>query len=172
MSSSSLCRQNFSQACEDAINNQINMELLASYTYKSMYFYFSQDSVALPGLANFFKKESEEENEHAMKFIDYISSRGGQLMLKSIEAPKNGWNSAFECLESSLEMEKAVNASLLNLHSIGGANNDPHLCDFIESDFLDDQVKAIKKLSDFITQLKRCGTEGLGLFIFDKKISE
>ena len=33
---SSLCRQNYHQDCEDAINKQINMELYASYVYMSM----------------------------------------------------------------------------------------------------------------------------------------
>ena len=34
-------RQNFSQEVENGINNQINMELTASYVYLSMVFIFS-----------------------------------------------------------------------------------------------------------------------------------
>ena len=38
---------------------------------------------------------------------------------------------------------------------------------FIESNFLHEQVEAIKELSDFITNLERIG-EGLGEYQFDK----
>lgn len=50
-----------------------------------------------------------------------------------------------------------VNKSLLNLHKISDGNNDPQMCDFIEKEYLEEQVKAIKKLADMVTQLNRVG---------------
>ena len=50
-------------------------------------------------------------------------------------------------------------------------HNDANLCDFLESEFLQEQVDAIKEISDHVTNLKRVG-EGLGVFIFDKGLSE
>ena len=70
-----------------------------------------------------------------------------------------------------MDLEKAVNASLLKLHELADESNDPHLADFIEEEFLDDQVVTLKELSDLITQLDRCGNEGLGLYLFDQKLS-
>ena len=46
--------------------------------------------------------------------------------------------------------------------------SDPHLCDYIESEFLDEQVKSIKQYADYITNLKRVGP-GLGEYVFDKE---
>ena len=46
--------------------------------------------------------------------------------------------------------------------------SDPHLADYIESEFLDEQVKSIKEYADYITNLKRVGP-GLGEYIFDKE---
>lgn len=66
-------------------------------------------------------------------------------------------------------MEKEVNQSLLNLHRIAEENNDAALQDFIESEFLQDQVEDIKKAANHITELKRCGGEGLGLYLFDRR---
>lgn len=43
------------------------------------------------------------------------------------------------------------------------------MCDFIESEFLEEQVNAIKEISDHITQLKRVGT-GLGEYMYDKQL--
>ncbi len=67
-------------------------------------------------------------------------------------------------------MEKDVNQSLLNLHKIAEQEEDPQLCDFIESDYLNEQIESIKEISDLLTNLERVGSEGLGLFIFDKEL--
>ena len=167
----SRCRQNFADACESAINGQINMEFRASYVYQSMAAHFAHDSVALPGLAAHFRKEADEERSHALKFVDYLVSRGGVVQFSDIKAPNNSWESARQVLEAALDLEKAVNASLLKLHELADESNDPHLADFIEEEFLDDQVVTLKELSDLITQLDRCGNEGLGLYLFDQKLS-
>lgn len=169
--STSRCRQNFSEACESAINAQINMEFCASYAYQAMAVHFAHDTVALPGLAAHFRKEAEEERSHALKFVDYVNKRGGVVRLTDIKAPSGAWKSAREALEFALSLEKDVNASLLALHTLADDNNDPHLADFIEEEFLDDQVQTLKELADLITQLDRCGNEGLGLYLFDQKLS-
>ena len=73
-------RQNFHQETEAAINAQINMELTASYVYQSMGFYYDRDDVALPGFSKYFKKQSEEEREHAEKLMSYLNKRGTILL--------------------------------------------------------------------------------------------
>lgn len=62
-----------------------------------------------------------------------------------------------------------VNKSLLNLHKISDGQGDPQMCDFIESTYLGEQVEAIKKLSDMVTQLNRVG-EGLGVYLWDQQL--
>merc|ERR1711874_927765 len=69
--------------------------------------------------------------------------------------------------EAALELEKTVNQSLLDMHK--GADGDAHLCDFLEANFLDEQVDAIKEISEWITKLKRAGP-GLGYHMIDKEI--
>lgn len=78
-------RQNYHEDCEAAINKQINMELYASYVYLSMAGYFDRDDVALPGFKKYFNKSSDEEREHAQKFIKYQNMRGGRVVLAPIE---------------------------------------------------------------------------------------
>lgn len=166
-------RQNFHEETEKAINNQINMELNASYVYQSMAFYFDRDDIALPGVSKFYKHNSDEEREHAEKFMKYLNKRGGRVVLKDIKRPDNDeWGNALGSLETALDLEKRVNQSLLDLHALATSRNDPHLTDFIESEFLNEQVEAIKELSDMITQLKRAGPVGLGEYIFDKDLKK
>ena len=41
-------------------------------------------------------------------------------------------------------------------------------CDFLENNFLGEQVESIKQFSDYVTNLKRVGS-GLGEYMFDKE---
>jgi ferritin heavy chain len=167
----SLARQNFHDECEANINKQINMELYASYVYLSMAYYFDREDVAFPGLHKYFKKASDEERGHAELFMKYQNRRGGRIVLQSIAKPtQDEWSSPLEAVSAALELEKTVNQTLLNLHKIAGERNDPQLCDFLESNFLEEQVHAIKELSEMVTKLKRVGN-GLGEHIFDKELN-
>ena len=167
----SLIRQNFHETSKRAINDQINMELSASYVYQSMAFYFDRDDVALPGFSRFFSENSKEEREHAEMLMKYLNKRGGRVVLQEIRRPEmDNWGSGLNALQIALGHEQKVNESLLRLHSIASQNNDAHLTNYLESEFLDEQVDAIKKLSDLITQLKRVGAQGLGEQIFDKDL--
>uniref|UniRef100_UPI00398E9FA4 ferritin heavy chain-like n=1 Tax=Pristiophorus japonicus TaxID=55135 RepID=UPI00398E9FA4 len=164
-------RQNYHKDSEDAVNKQINMELYSSYVYLSMSFYFDRDDVALRHFAEFFKEQSHEEREHAEKLMKFQNRRGGRIILADIKKPEQDeWSNGLEAMQRALQMEKNVNQSLLDLHKHSTGSTDPHLCDFLETHYLDEQVKMIKKLGDHITNLKRLGApeNGLGEYLFDK----
>ena len=164
-------RQNFHSDCEAAINRMVNLELYASYTYLSMSFYFDRDDVALQNVAKFFKDESHEEREHAEKFMKYQNKRGGRVVLQDVKKPeRDEWGNTLDAMQAALQLEKTVNQALLDLHKVASDKVDPHLCDFLESEYLEEQVKAIKRLGDFITNLKRLGVpqNGMGEYLFDK----
>lgn len=166
---SSQPRQNFSAEVEAGINKQINLELYASYCYLSMAYYFDRDDVALPGLFKYFKKQSDEEREHASKLMKYQNIRGGRIVLQNVNKPSlDDWGSGIDAMQAALHLEKTVNQSLLDLHKIASNNIDPQMSDFLESNFLTEQVESIKQLSDYVTNLKRVGS-GLGEYMFDKE---
>jgi ferritin heavy chain len=83
---------------------------------------------------------------------------------------QSDWQSARNAVESTLQLEKDVNQALLNLHKLADEQNDPQLCDMLESEYLEEQVQAIKELADMVTQLIRIGNDGLGLFLFDRDL--
>ncbi|XP_028087607.1 ferritin-4, chloroplastic-like [Camellia sinensis] len=60
-------------------------------------------------------------------------------------------------MELARSLEKLTNEKLLNLHAVTSQNNDAHLTDFVESEFLTEQVEAIKKMSEYVAQLRRVG---------------
>eukprot|EP01095_Lingulamoeba_sp_RSL-Kostka_P018300 TRINITY_DN99_c0_g2_i1.p1 TRINITY_DN99_c0_g2~~TRINITY_DN99_c0_g2_i1.p1 ORF type:complete len:171 (-),score=84.07 TRINITY_DN99_c0_g2_i1:101-613(-) len=162
-----IVKQNFSDACEKGLNDQIHAELSASYQYLAMAAYFQRYDVALDGFHAYFKAASDEEKEHAEEFMAYQNKRGGRVDLTPLDAPKMEWETPLEALEDALALERTVNQKILDLHAIADESNDPQMQDFLEGTFLNEQVDAIKELGDKITNYKRCG-DGLGVYLFDK----
>ncbi|GLT78907.1 hypothetical protein SLA2020_504250 [Shorea laevis] len=170
----SLARQRYTDDCEAAISEQINVEYNVSYVYHAMFAYFDRDNVALKGLAKFFKESSLEEREHAEKLMEYQNKRGGKVKLQSIVMPLSEFDhtekgDALYAMELALSLEKLTNQKLLNLHSVASRCNDVHLTDFVESEFLSEQVEAIRKISEYVAQLRRVG-KGHGVWHFDQML--
>ncbi|XP_006886085.1 PREDICTED: ferritin, mitochondrial-like [Elephantulus edwardii] len=164
-------RQNFHPDAEAAINRQINLELYASYVYLSMAYYFSRYDVALNNFSRYFLNLSREETEHAEKLMHLQNQRGGRICLQDIKKPDHDdWENGLKAMECALSLEKNVNQSLLELHALASDKSDPHLCDFLETNYLNEQVKSIKELSDYIHNLVKMGApdSGLAEYLFDK----
>ncbi|KAI1294432.1 Stores iron in a soluble, non-toxic, readily available form [Mortierella claussenii] len=166
----SLAKQNFASASEDAINHQISQELQASQVYLSLSSWAGNVNQGLPGLEKFFQKSAEEEREHAQKLINYQTRRGGRVVLQTLQAPEMDWTSARNAIEATLQLEKDVNKSLLNLHKIAEENTDSQLTNYIASEYLPEQIEGIKKIADLVTQLNRVGGDGLGLYLWDQEL--
>ncbi|KAL4696632.1 hypothetical protein H8959_002330 [Pygathrix nigripes] len=105
------------------------------------------------------------------KLMKLQNQRGGRIFLQDIKKPDyDDWESGLNAMECALHLEKNVNQSLLELHKLATDKNDPHLCDFIETHYLNEQVKAIKELGDHVTNLRKMGApeSGLAEYLFDK----
>ncbi|KAG4963902.1 hypothetical protein AAZX31_14G182500 [Glycine max] len=170
----SLARQMYTDQCEAALNAQINVEYNVSYVYHAMYAYFDRDNVALKGLAKFFKESSMEERQHAEMMMEYQNKRGGRVQLQSMLMPFSEFDhsekgDALYAMELALSLERLNNEKLLNLHSLANENNDVQFVDFLESEFLVGQVEDIKKISEYVAQLRRMG-KGHGVWHFDQML--
>ncbi|KAK8359881.1 hypothetical protein V6Z11_A04G126600 [Gossypium hirsutum] len=137
----SLARHKYTDDCEAAINEQINVEYSVSYVYHSLYAYFDRDNIALKGLAKLSRNLMKEKREHAEKLMEYQNIRGGRVKLHPILLPLSEFEhaekgDALYAVELALSLEKLTNEKLLSLHNVAEQNNDPQMADFIESEFL------------------------------------
>uniref|UniRef100_A0A8D0B9F7 Ferritin n=1 Tax=Salvator merianae TaxID=96440 RepID=A0A8D0B9F7_SALMN len=164
-------RQNYHTESEAGVNRLVNRFLQASYSYLSLEFYFNRDDVALSKFSSFFHHLSEEKHEQAEKFLAFQNRRGGRAVLQDVKKPElDEWKNGLAAMEFALQLEKSVNQALLDLHQVASRHTDPHLCDFLETHYLDEEVKLIKKLGDHLTNLKRvrANEDGLGEYLFDR----
>uniref|UniRef100_A0A914DM50 Ferritin n=1 Tax=Acrobeloides nanus TaxID=290746 RepID=A0A914DM50_9BILA len=164
-------RQNYDPESEAGVNRAVNQFLHASYTYLSLSFYFNRDDVALSKFTSFFQSLSEEKREQSEKLLTFQNRRGGRVVLQDVKKPEQDeWKSGLDAMQVALQLEKNLNKALLDLHQVASRHTDPHMCDFLETHYLDEEVKLIKKLGDHVTNLKRVRAqdEGLGEYLFDR----
>lgn len=169
-------KSNLHSDCEDLLNKQIMYELNVSNFYLTLSSYFFNSEIGLNGIGTFFNKMYEEERQHSKMFIDYLNERCGKVKIPEIKSysldflNNNNDNNILSAMNESLKKEIEVNKYLLNLHKKSDEHNDPQLCDFLEGNFLNEQVKSIYELSQYISQLKLIGNDGYGLYEFNNKL--
>ena len=157
-----------SKKMQQALNDQLNAELYAYYTYLSMSAYFEDHN--LRGFAAWMRTHSDEEMVHAMKFYDFINERRGRVQLRAIEAPKTDWQSALEAFEDALKHEQHVTALINKLVDLSTEESDYATHSFLQW-FVDEQVEEEAVVDDDIQDLKRVGDFGPGLFLLDRELS-
>ena len=72
--------------------------------------YFDRQKLKL--LANLFFKQSEEEREHALKFVHYVLNTKGDLRIPAIPAPTPSFSTAEEAVAAALKWEEEVTAQI------------------------------------------------------------
>lgn len=60
-------------------------------------------------------------------------------------------------MECALPLGKSMDQTLLKLYKLATDKSNTHLCDFIETHYLNGQVKFIKELDDNVTNLCKMG---------------
>lgn len=166
----------FDQSCVNSLNDQIHTEHSAWYTYQAIGAYFRRDDVGLLNIARWFEERANDEMKHAHQFIEYQTIRGGKVKLQGVPVPVNevyelvpdNCRDVQRALELALETETKVYNSLLNLHKVASTCNDAQFTDFIEGNFLEEQVQDIYELKTEIAKLKSFPSDGHGRWAYDQ----
>jgi len=154
-----------SKKIEDALNAQINLEFAASYKYLAMSAFF--ETQALPGMANWMRIQSEEEQLHAMKLFDHLADRGGSVVLGSLETPPTGYDTPLSVFEAALAGEQLVTRSINALYALAQAEND-YPAQVLMQWFITEQVEEEKNAQQAIDQLKLAGKDPGVLLMLDQ----
>lgn len=150
-----------------AMNGQLQEELQSAYIYLGMSAYCESES--LPGMAAWFRRQFDEEQQHAFKFYDFIIDRDGTVELQALGSASTSYSSPLHVFESALEHEQKVTASINDLYDLVASEKDfasQALLDW----FVTEQVEEEKTVGQIVDDLKRIGSDGNGLFQLDKDL--
>jgi len=157
------------KAMQDAMNDQINKELFSSYLYLSMVAYFENKNLA--GFAHWMRIQEAEEREHAMKFYDFVLERGGQVVLKAIDAPATIWNSNLELFREVAEHEAKVTASINTLYELALAEKD-YPAQVMLQWFINEQVEEEKNAAEIVANLELIEERGTAVLMLDHNLAK
>ena len=138
----------------DPLNAQIKSEFTASAQYIAIAVYFDEEG--LPDLANFFYRQSEEEREHAMKFVHYMLETGAKPIIPSLPKLKNSFKSASNAVQYALDQEIEVTNQITNLVTLSKECNDHISHNFLQW-FVDEQVEEVDSMSTLLQTIKHAG---------------
>ncbi len=153
---------------EEVLNKQMNAEFWSAHLYLSMSAYF--ETRALKGFANWMKIQYKEELTHAIKFFDYINSRGGTVKLEAIPEVPVSWNSILEVFQETYSQECKVTASIHNCYEVALAQRDHAAANMLQW-FIDEQSEEEENALQIVDQLNLIGQEnGQAIYHLDKEL--
>lgn len=157
-----------SKKLEKALNTQMVFEWYSGYLYLSMSSWF--ETQELPGFANWFRVQAQEELVHGMKFFDYINEVGGHAITGAIDKPQTTFKSILEACELSLEHEKIVTSNINKLVTEARKEND-HATDNFLQWFIKEQIEEEQNASANVRKAKLAGSDGGSILMLDAEMA-
>ena len=153
---------------EFALNKQISIEMRNFITYERLSCFFRNASKGFTNVADYFRKQADEELSHARMFMDYQSMRGGTVNSFTVPATwvadlERSSSPCEDAFHLALKLEKDTYFNLLNLHKL--STQDPSFQDFIEKS-LHEQLDAHKNINDKIIQLQGA-KKNIGEYLYE-----
>ncbi len=149
----------------ELLNEQMNFEFYSAHVYLGMASYCSE--LGLDGFENWFKVQYEEEVSHAMKFFDFINSRGGRATVTNFGEIVNDYESLEAVLNSARAHEEEVTARIEKVAKVALESAELTSFSFIQW-FIDEQVEEEETIGKIINDVERVGGEGL--YLIDKEL--
>lgn len=152
-----------------ALNEQIKHELYSSFLYLSIASYF--ENIPLEGFSKWFRKQAEEEHEHAMKIYDYILDRNLHVDLQAIEKPPVKFDSIETAFKMALEHEQKVTKWIYRIYDMAVEEKDHATHVFLQW-FITEQVEEEKNAQDNLDQIIFSEGDKAALFVLDQNFAK
>ena len=138
----------------EPFNNQIKSEFSASAQYIAIAVYFEE--LGLLELAQFFHRQSDEEREHALKFVHFMLETGAKPIIPSIPELRNDFGDPAEAVAFALEQEETVTDQINNLVNISISEGDHASNNFLQW-FVTEQVEEVDTMTTLLQTIKLAG---------------
>jgi ferritin len=150
-----------------AINEQINSEFEASYTYLAMAGFCERAKFL--GAAQWLRLQSEEERQHGMKLFDFVLARDGQVELKAIDKPNVTFESLAAVFEKALEHEQRVTVDINALYEL--CFREKAFAEMTELQwFLTEQVEEEKVAREIVAKFRLVKNDPAAILDMDREL--
>ena len=157
-----------SKKMQEAINAQINAEMWSAYLYLAMS--MDANDKGLKGVAHGYRKQYDEEMEHAFRFVHYLEEQLARVELKPIAKFKTSWKNMAEMFNETLEHEKVVTGLIHKLCDLAAKEKDYATANMLQW-FVNEQVEEEANATELIEAAKCIGNDKAAFFMFDKELA-
>ncbi len=154
---------------QKAIGEQINRELYSAYLYLAMAGDLERKN--LPGMAAWMRVQWQEEIGHGMKFLKFITERGGHVKLQAIAEPPEEWASPLAAFEAAYEHEQMVTAHIHDLANLATKEKDLASLNFLQW-YINEQVEEESQTNQIVQVLRMAAKAPGALMMLDHKLGE
>jgi ferritin len=151
-----------------AINEQINSEFAAFYTYLAMAAFCDQQKFL--GASKWLRMQSDEERGHALKLFNFVLARDGKVELKAIEQPPAEYESLAAVFEQALKHEQRVTTQINALYEL--CFTQKAFAEMTELQwFLTEQVEEEKTAREIVAKFRLVKTDPSALLDLDRELA-
>lgn len=150
---------------EKILNEQIEKEGYSSNLYLAMASWADKEGYA--GIAKWLFEQAEEERMHMMKFVDFITERGGHAIVPGFEKPPVEFENINKMFHQVLEHEKYITGTINDIVALAIKENDFATHNWIQW-FVTEQIEEESSVQTIIDKLTMLGDKNM--YIFDRDI--
>ena len=150
-----------------AFNKQISMEISSSIAYLQMAAHFESEN--LIGMAAWMRSQSEEEREHALRFMDFVLDRGNKVSLGPIDMPVTDFDNVEQVFATALQQERDVTAAIHDLYRLASDQGDLGSYPFLQT-FIEEQNEEESMVDTILERVKLAGGESSAILLLDSEL--
>ncbi|MFB6181757.1 MAG: ferritin [Candidatus Magasanikbacteria bacterium] len=154
---------------KDAINDQIQAEFNSAYVYLAMSAY--AEDQGWPGTASWLRAQAQEEEQHAMKFYNFMIERDEKVELQALPKPETEFGNLQDIFDKSLEHEQMITEKINKLYKMAKEEDDYAFESFLKW-FLDEQVEEEDMIRDILDKFELADGDKSTLYMIDQELGQ
>ncbi len=153
----------------EALSAQINAEMWSAFLYLSM----SMDASYLgwKGVSHWFRKQYEEEMDHAFRIIRYLEDQSFKVVLRPIGDFPTQWGCVLKMYEDALAHEKKVTAMIHQLCGMAKDEDDYATSVFLQW-FVTEQVEEEEAAQAIVDRIRLIKGDLAAFVYYDTELGD
>ena len=147
----------------------VSEKILNAYVYLGIEAYLND--LGLKGMANWFRVQTQEEVDHAMKFYTYVTEIGGLPQLGTIDSVATTYESPLAAMKAALDHERYITGEIYKIVDAAIEERDHKTNSFLQW-FVDEQVEEEANAEDNVKNLEFVHDNPNGLFMINTEMAK
>ncbi len=154
------------ETLSNAINEQINFEFYSAYVYLAMS--AKCNELDLPGFANWLKVQFQEEQLHALKFLNFLTDKEVAVKMLEIKEPRSDYNTLEEIFEEVVKHEEKVTEKIYKLADIATKDKEHSTLALLQI-FINEQVEEEATVKALLKKIKKAKNSETVMLMLDNE---